>query len=227
MNDSSIIEYVILGGITLFIIRQLYNVLGSSPDSYQEKTIDKNRKDETKKACATIINLSETLAASFADEKKKKDEDCDSITACIAELDEDFNVDDFKTGAEKAFKIILNAYAEEDEQKLQKLLDENVFEQFSSAIAERQKTNKNMEIDIIGVLSCNIIDAYISNGKASIVVEFISEQINYTKDTDTDELVDGDPARINTIHDVWTFTRVLGTDNPNWSLVATSSPNEN
>lgn len=226
MNESSFIEYVILGGIALFLIRQLYNVLGSSPDTSQNNTIDKNEKDDVSKTSAKIINLSETLAASFAEEQTKKSQNNDSITSCISEQDEDFDVDDFKIGAEKAFKMILSAYAKENEQALQKLLDDSVFEQFSSAIAQRQIADRVMKIDIIGILSSDIVDANVSKGKANITIKFISEQINTTEDANTKEIIDGDPSHINTIHDVWTFARDISSNNPNWVLVATSSPNE-
>ncbi len=35
------------------------------------------------------------------------------------------------------------------------------------------------------------------------------------------EIVEGDPSTIKRQRDVWTFGRVMGSDDPNWQLVAT------
>jgi len=36
-----------------------------------------------------------------------------------------------------------------------------------------------------------------------------------------DDVIEGDPNRVKQERDTWTFARVMGTDNPNWRLVAT------
>jgi predicted lipid-binding transport protein (Tim44 family) len=39
------------------------------------------------------------------------------------------------------------------------------------------------------------------------------------------EVVDGDPVRVSTVTDIWTFARNTRSRNPNWTLVATEAPN--
>jgi len=52
-------------------------------------------------------------------------------------------------------------------------------------------------------------------GDLSEVVPFMSEDV-YDGD-----IVEGDPNEIKRQKDVWTFARMMGTDDPNWRLVAT------
>jgi predicted lipid-binding transport protein (Tim44 family) len=35
------------------------------------------------------------------------------------------------------------------------------------------------------------------------------------------EVIEGDPSEIKRQRDVWTFARKMGSDDPNWTLVAT------
>ena len=38
-------------------------------------------------------------------------------------------------------------------------------------------------------------------------------------------VIDGDPSTVSTVTDIWTFSRNLRSRDPNWTLVATRSPN--
>ena len=70
----------------------------------------------------------------------------------------------------------------------------------------------------------------IANGRdvpcrlASVTVKFVSEQVNVTTDAGG-KTVDGDASQVTTVTDIWTFSRNTRTRDPNWSLVATRSPN--
>ncbi|MEM6389439.1 MAG: TIM44-like domain-containing protein, partial [Pseudomonadota bacterium] len=48
----------------------------------------------------------------------------------------------------------------------------------------------------------------------------VGELTSVVRDSDN-EIVEGDPNEIKRQRDVWTFARVMGSDNPNWRLVAT------
>ena len=59
--------------------------------------------------------------------------------------------------------------------------------------------------------------------EAEVTVAFESEQIKVTRDGDG-TVVDGDPDRAETIHDVWTFRRDTRANDPNWRLIGTATP---
>lgn len=49
-----------------------------------------------------------------------------------------------------------------------------------------------------------------------------SQMISATRDKDG-EVVDGDPAKVSEVVDIWTFARDTSSRDPNWKLVATES----
>jgi predicted lipid-binding transport protein (Tim44 family) len=55
-------------------------------------------------------------------------------------------------------------------------------------------------------------------------MKIVSDQINVTRDG-ADKTVDGDPTAVVAVTDLWTFSRNTRARDPNWTLVATRSPN--
>ena len=68
-----------------------------------------------------------------------------------------------------------------------------------------------------------IEDAELQGRTAFITVRFVSEQINVVKDSEG-RIVEGDPSDVTQITDLWTFARNTRSRDPNWTLVATRSP---
>jgi predicted lipid-binding transport protein (Tim44 family) len=55
---------------------------------------------------------------------------------------------------------------------------------------------------------------------ASVTIKFVTEQVNALKDA-AGEIVEGDPANVVRVSDVWTFCRNTESADPNWLVVAT------
>ena len=53
-----------------------------------------------------------------------------------------------------------------------------------------------------------------------VTVDFVSEIITCIRDKEK-KIVSGSPDKIKTIYDTWTFSRDIGSNNPNWLLVNT------
>jgi len=58
------------------------------------------------------------------------------------------------------------------------------------------------------------------NNEAEIAVRFLGEMTSVVKDSEG-RIQEGDPNEIKKQRDIWTFARLMGSDNPNWLLVAT------
>lgn len=228
MEDSSLMEYLILGGIAAFLIMQLYKVLGTNPDEFDDNSYDSSANEQTQSA--TIIDF----PADESTHKKSKEytnwEDNDNppeviqVLAKMEEEDPTFSETGFKQGACAAFERIISAYANEKLELLENLLSDKVYSQFEDAIKERETANEALSIEIVGITDCSLLDAEIKNGKAAISVKFVSEQISTVNDRETYETIGGSDTAVNTIQDIWTFERKIRTENPNWTLIATSAP---
>jgi predicted lipid-binding transport protein (Tim44 family) len=144
--------------------------------------------------------------------------------AQIRAADPSFDPQGFLGGARAAFEMIVGAFAAGDAAALKPLLSDEVFENFNGAIKARAKAKETLETTLVGISSAEIVEAELQGRSALVTVKFVSEQINVTKDAEG-RIVDGDPATVAAITDIWTFARNTRARDPNWTLVATRSPN--
>ncbi len=141
----------------------------------------------------------------------------------IAEADPSFDTSSFLKGAKVAYETIVTAYAKGDRETLRNLLSREVFESFSSVIAERESRGETNEFSFVGISSADIIDANLADRIAHVSVRFISELVTAIRDQ-AGNVIEGDIKAVRQVTDVWTFARDVSSLNPNWQLVATNSP---
>ena len=116
--------------------------------------------------------------------------------------------------------MIINSFAEGDQQTLKSLLSKDVYEEFLNAIKERNARGETMISNFIGINEAKFTSALIENGEAQITVKFVTEMISAVADSN-DEIIDGDPNQVVETIDEWTFARALASHDPNWLLIAT------
>ncbi|WP_343561254.1 Tim44/TimA family putative adaptor protein [Kiloniella sp. b19] len=144
--------------------------------------------------------------------------------ASIQTKDRSFNSEEFLQGATTAFDMTLMAFAAGDRTTLKNLLSAEVFNNFNVAIDAREKANQTHETVLVGILDAELVEAELQGSTALVSVSFVSEQVNVTRDSG-DNVVDGDPNTVSRIADIWTFARDVRSNNPNWELVETRTPN--
>lgn len=138
--------------------------------------------------------------------------------------DPSFKREEFLGGARSAFEMVVHAFAVGDTGTLRSLLNDDVFENFQTAIGDRLKAGQTLETTVIGIKSAEVIEAAMHGRNAVVTVKFVSEQVNVTRDT-AGNAVDGDPNQVTDVIDIWTFSRNTRSRDPNWKLVETRSPN--
>ena len=134
--------------------------------------------------------------------------------------DPSFDEKEFLKGAESAFKIIINAYASSDLEKLKPLLDYDLYNSFIKSISEREARQETQHLDIKSINSFDILNISIEESIVSITLKIISDQIKYIVDKN-DKVVEGNMEIHETIRDKWVFERDISSSNPNWKLVET------
>jgi predicted lipid-binding transport protein (Tim44 family) len=201
------IELIILAAIAVFVISRLYAVLGQKTGHEPARRFNKEtvaRRPEVKEEEPTEGEERPRLRAAFTGPAA-------SGLEAIAAADPQFSPEDFTKGARKAYELIVNAYADGDRDALKQLVDDDVFEVYSEAIAEREKAGTE-PMRLARVRSARIVDASLDNARmARVAVSFESE------------LSEGDAMR--SAKEIWTFKRSAQTQDPNWLLdeVATAS----
>ncbi len=131
-----------------------------------------------------------------------------------------FDEKEFLAGAKIAYEMIIEAFNAGDLKNVRRYLGETVFNAFKSAAAERERQGHASDVKFVGIDKAAILRSQTVDGVMSAVIEFVSDQIRVTRDG-SGTAVSGDPSRIDRVVDRWTFTRKLGSDDPNWVLVAT------
>jgi predicted lipid-binding transport protein (Tim44 family) len=215
-------DIIIFAAIAAFLVLRLRNVLGrrtghqSRPDRepFQPGRVEDQVSDK-------VVHLPDRTS-----EERRAGEES-PLGAGITQIkvaDPSFEQGSFLVGAKTAFEMILNAFARSDAETLRPLLSNEVYEDFAGAIKARREADHTLETTLVGITTADIIEAEMQGRTAFVTVKFVSEQVNVTRDSDG-KVIEGDPGHVTEVTDIWTFARNTRSRDPNWTLVATSSPN--
>ena len=129
---------------------------------------------------------------------------------------------EFIKGAKIAYETIITDFSDNDNKLIasKPLLSKNIYDEFNKALKERSDRGHYAEITFIGIKSADIKEHKKINKALQVTVDFVSEIITCIRDKEK-KIVSGNPEKIKTIYDTWTFSRDMGSTNPNWLLVNT------
>lgn len=219
------IEIVIFAMIAAFLVYRLRSVLGrrngeerQRPNPFAAPPV---RADQP--SGDNIVRLPER--ARTADPASPGEpQSLAAVLAQIQSVDPGFDEKRFLEGAKAAFGIVVEAFAKSDTATLRPLLSDDVYDNFSTAIRERQAAGDTLETRLDRVREADIIEARLDGRSAFVTVKFVTDQMNVTRNSNG-VVVDGDPARVVEVVDIWTFARNTRSRDPNWALVETRVPN--
>jgi len=133
-----------------------------------------------------------------------------------------FEPQGFLVGAKSAYETIVTAFARGDRKTLKGLLAKEVYDGFEQAIAEREKRGEKAESSFVSIDRAEIVAVDVKGKAAQVTIAFVSQLISAVRDAEGN-VVDGSADAVSQVNDVWTFSRQLGSRDPNWLLVATES----
>ncbi len=136
-----------------------------------------------------------------------------------------FDEKTFIKGAEAAYEMIINAFANSERKTLRQLLSKDLFKNFDSVIKEREEKKIKSEMTFIGIKETKILDIDQKDTLYKVKTKFVSEIINCLK-KDNGEIIEGDPGNIKLVTDVWIFEKDLKSNDPTWYLTELSSEEE-
>ncbi len=212
---SSLIQLLFLAVVVVFLVMRLLAVLGTR-EGFEPKldTKPSRSKDHLK----VIEGTEDPDIADFAD----IDSPAGRALAEMKRADRSFHVGEFVAGARQAYEMILMAFETGDLKLLESLLAPDIYERFSSVILEREEKGYEVEATFIGVREISLKSARFDadEKEGEITMRFVGELTSVVKDSDG-TVVEGSASEIKRQTNIWTFARLMGTDNPNWLLVAT------
>jgi len=238
VDGYRLLEIIILALFAGFLILRLRSVLGRRTGNERPRPdLQANppppppntRVDRDRGQPATDLDVQEVPQGLTADTGKASvpvDDNAAPATSVAGNLlaikraDPSFSEQAFTEGAKAAFEMIVNAFATGDKQTLQTLLGRTVLTQFSAAIDQRKTAGETLSTTFVGVDNITITGAMLQRTMAKIDVKIASRQINVTRDKDG-KIIDGDPAEIDKLIDIWSFERDIRSKDPTWLLVDT------
>ncbi len=212
------VEIIVLALIAFFVGLRLVSVLGRRTGHYQPIARPVDR------VSAHANRLRRRVASSRADPVNPLDEALDpgaieGIRAIVA-ADPSFDLGRFLEGAKSAYKMALEAFWEGDEEELARLAGDEVKDAFAHAIATRKASGHRFENRLVGIDRAVVEAARLEGQMACITIRFDADIAAVTRDAQ-DNLVAGSTSDAVQTHDVWTFSRHVRADDPNWILVET------
>ena len=141
--------------------------------------------------------------------------------AAMAATDRSFQTARFLDGAESAFRIIVQAFADGERTRLHPLLSDDAYRAFEGAIAAREAEGHVQRTEIRSIESAVIEQAELVGTQAAITVRFVSDQVNLTTDRAGMPVAGADA--VTEMTDIWRFERNLGQPDPAWRLISAQS----
>ncbi|MCX7339564.1 MAG: Tim44/TimA family putative adaptor protein [Hyphomicrobiales bacterium] len=128
----------------------------------------------------------------------------------------------FLDGSKAAYEMIVMSFANGDRKTLKGLLSKEVYDDFDQAISEREKRGDVVETTFVSMDGAEIVAAEVRGKTGMITVQFSPKLIKALKNK-AGATIDGSPDSVVDVTETWTFSRQLGSRDPNWLLVATGS----
>jgi predicted lipid-binding transport protein (Tim44 family) len=205
MSDgSSWIEIVLLAMLAAFIGLRLVSVLGKRTG--HERPVGESFRPGPAEITAPSSRGAETPSRGLVAVPAGTDTDLAPALQAVADADPDFNPERFVTGAKSAYRMTLEAFWASDARTMEGLVSDEVQENFASAIEARD--GARLDNRIISVDSAAITGAEMVGQMAEVTVRFVAR------------VASGGAEPVQT-NDVWTFSRHIGSRDPNWLLIAT------
>lgn len=226
MGDG-FLDLILFAMIAAFLVFRLRSVLGRRTGNEPPPSDPLSQRQGDPAQNDNVVDLHERPDTEERDDLVELANSDDPLVAGVAQIrsaDSSFDPESFCEGAKSAFEMVVQAFAEGDVKTLRSLLNDEVYENFSVAVTQRQEAEEELETTVIGIKSSDLLEARVEGRMAFVTLKFQSEQVNVIRDKDG-KVVDGDPTQVTEVTDIWTFARNTRARDPNWTLVETRSSN--
>jgi predicted lipid-binding transport protein (Tim44 family) len=217
--NSPIIQLLVLAGIAIFLILRLRSVLGTR-EGFEKPPIAAPA--PAKRRAGPDFEVIEGGPDRDITDHVEEGTDAAKALAGMKGVDPAFNVREFLQGARGAYEMILMAFENGDLASVRPFLSDDVYAAFSSVLESRRAEGLKVEATFVGISDLALRDATFdrSTREAEMTIKFVGELTEVVRNTAGD-IVEGNANTIKRQKDIWTFARVMGSEDPNWLLVAT------
>jgi predicted lipid-binding transport protein (Tim44 family) len=207
----------VLAGIAIFLILRLKAVLGTR-EGFEKPPVPKPLSTQRKGKFEVIEGGPDRDITDHVAEGSNEAQ----ALAAMKQAEPSFSVSEFLSGARGAYEMILMAFEKGDLASVKPFMSTEVYETLEEVVAARKARGLTVTAEFMGIREVSLQDAEFdrATGEGEVTVRFSSELISAARDA-KGEVVEGNPNEVRRQRDTWTFARNMGSDDPNWQLVAT------
>ena len=216
--NGSLIQLLVLAGIAIFLILKLRSVLGNR-DGFEKPPVPL---EDVRPRVRRDFEVIEGGPDRDIIDHVAEGSDSARALAEMKKAEPAFAVGPFLEGARGAYEMILTAFEKGELDRIRPFLSDDVEASFAEAIAQRDRDGLTIEASFLGIKELVLHDATFTPESrfGEIAVRFVADQ-TYVVRNKAGEIVEGSPREVKKTRDIWTFARQMGSDDPNWQLVAT------
>ena len=216
--NSSTIQLLVLAGVAIFLFIKLRAVLGTRGGFEKPPVPLDDARPRAKRDFEVIEGGPDRDITDLVPDGSPSA----IALAAMKKAEPGFSVGTFLQGARGAYEMILMAFDKGEMDRIKPFLAPDVFETFAQAVAQREKDGLRIESTFIGLREMLLHEATFdaASREADIAVRFLGETTSLVRNT-AGEVVEGSPTAVKKQRDIWTFSRRMGVDDPNWHLSAT------
>ncbi|MFC7702647.1 Tim44/TimA family putative adaptor protein [Plastorhodobacter daqingensis] len=216
--SSAVIQLLVLAGIAIFLILRLKSVLGTR-EGFEKPPVPMGEAPAANRPQFDVIEGG--VDADIADHAPEGSPAAKAL-ASMKMAEPAFNVGEFLHGARGAYEMILMAFENGELDSILPFLSRDVYDTLAEVVELREREGLTVQASFIGLRELSLVNASFdaATRDAEITVRFVGELTSVVRNREG-EIVEGSPSEIKRQKDVWTFARQMGSDNPNWQLVAT------
>ena len=217
--SPSLIQLLVLAGIAIFLILRLKSVLGTR-DGFEKPSA--SGPAPGRRAGPPDFDVIEGGPDRDITDHVEDGSTSAKALAAMKMAEPGFGVSEFLEGAGGAYEMILMAFESGDLSEIRGFLSDEVAESFNSVIAHRESEGLTVDASFVGLREISLKSADFDReaSQGEMTVKFVGELTSAVRNSDGD-IVEGNPNEIKRQRDVWTFSRKLGANDPNWQVVAT------
>ncbi|WP_347311709.1 Tim44/TimA family putative adaptor protein [Defluviimonas sp. SAOS-178_SWC] len=215
--SNAVIQLLVLAGIAIFLILRLKSVLGTR-EGFEKPPVPTRLPDARKGKFEVIEGGPDRDITDHVPEGS----DAARALAAMKQVEPSFSVSEFLGGARGAYEMILMAFEKGDLTRVKPFLSDEVYDTFAEVVAARSARGLSVTAEFMGIRELTLQTAEFDpvSREGEVTVRFASELVSSARNADG-EVIEGNPKEVRRQRDVWTFARKMGSNDPNWQLVAT------
>lgn len=215
--NSTLIQLLVLAAIAVFLILKLRSVLGTR-EGFEKPPVQPDAGPLPRRNFDVIEGGPDRDITDHVPDGS----DSAKALAAMKLAEPSFSVNEFLGGARGAYEMILMAFEKGEVEPIRNFVSPEVYSVFHDAVEARKAQGLTVEANFVGLRELALNEAIFDRDtrNAEIAVRFLGELTSVVKNTEG-EIVEGDASEIKRQRDTWTFQRVMGSDDPNWRLIAT------